>query len=245
MRSKGPSTARPLLLPRRNDQVIVCHELDLVFIKTKKVGGTSFEIALSRYCGPDCIITPISKVDEQTRSALKFRGPQNYKHKGFRRLLSPNGKVFTKHMRAAEARSKLPPEIRDGYRWITIVRSPYDRAVSRYFWAKTCNRDEGLDFEAFYQRFPERLTENLRIAPLHGEDKLDVYLRYEHLQDDLEAAGLGFVGDTQKNIRAKSGHRPKSGGTAQEIFAAYPGAVRQIQDLCREEIEMFGYEAPV
>jgi hypothetical protein len=41
----------------------ISHELKLIFIKTKKVGGRSFEIALSKYCGPGCVITPISLDD--------------------------------------------------------------------------------------------------------------------------------------------------------------------------------------
>ncbi len=39
--------------------MIICHPLKLIFIKTKKVGGTSFEVTLSSFCDDDSIITPI------------------------------------------------------------------------------------------------------------------------------------------------------------------------------------------
>jgi hypothetical protein len=58
--------------------MIVCHERKIIFVKTKKVGGTSFEIALSKFCGPNCIITPITPADEDLRKSLGFRGAQNY-----------------------------------------------------------------------------------------------------------------------------------------------------------------------
>lgn len=58
--------------------MIVCHERKIIFVKTKKVGGTSFEIALSKFCGPDCIITPITPADEELRKSLGFRSSQNY-----------------------------------------------------------------------------------------------------------------------------------------------------------------------
>jgi hypothetical protein len=55
------------------DAVIICHPLKLIFMKTKKVGGTSFEIALSSFCDDDSIITPISPADEQIRAGLGYR----------------------------------------------------------------------------------------------------------------------------------------------------------------------------
>ncbi len=38
-----------------------------VFIKGRKVAGTSTEMALAALCGPDDIITPISPIDERAR----------------------------------------------------------------------------------------------------------------------------------------------------------------------------------
>ena len=46
-----------------------------VFIKGKKVAGTSTEMALAQICGPDDIITPITPIDERAR--LPF-GARNY-----------------------------------------------------------------------------------------------------------------------------------------------------------------------
>lgn len=55
--------------------MIFLRDINVLFLKPRKVGGTSFEIALSRYAGGGDIITPISETDEITRRNLGYRGP--------------------------------------------------------------------------------------------------------------------------------------------------------------------------
>ncbi len=57
--------------------MIVSHKHQFVFLKTRKSAGTSAEIALSKHCGPDDIITPLSPEDEAMRRDLGYRGAQN------------------------------------------------------------------------------------------------------------------------------------------------------------------------
>ncbi len=58
--------------------MIVSHQHRFVFLKTRKTAGTSVEIALSKICGPDDIISRISPEDEELRAAAGGRGPQNH-----------------------------------------------------------------------------------------------------------------------------------------------------------------------
>src|SRR5688572_28246498 len=57
--------------------MIISHKHKFIFLKTNKTAGTSVEIALSKICGPDDIITPIVPEDEQVRTELGYRGPQH------------------------------------------------------------------------------------------------------------------------------------------------------------------------
>jgi hypothetical protein len=58
--------------------MIISHKYRTSFIKTAKTAGTSIEMALSRSCGPDDIITPLWKQDEVAKQAMGGRGPQHY-----------------------------------------------------------------------------------------------------------------------------------------------------------------------
>lgn len=49
-----------------------------VFVKGKKVAGTSVEVLLSAICGSEDIITPITPVDEKYRMKCGYRCAQNY-----------------------------------------------------------------------------------------------------------------------------------------------------------------------
>ncbi|MBV9787310.1 MAG: sulfotransferase family 2 domain-containing protein, partial [Chloroflexi bacterium] len=120
--------------------MIVSHKHRFIFLKTNKTAGTSVEIALSKFCGPDDIITAISVEDERTRRELGYRGQQNHTLSFPRHLFSSwkgwllaGGHLYN-HMSAREARSVLGKQIWDSYYKFCIERNPWDRVVSLYYW---------------------------------------------------------------------------------------------------------------
>ena len=208
--------------------MIICHPLRTIFIKTKKVGGTSFEIALSRFCGEDCVITPLVEADENLRARLGFRGAQNCAG-------------FTAHSTAAEVKAALDPALWQGYRKVTIWRDPFDAMISRYYWRGGARK--GVRFEEFVLRNRGPVSVNIDIAPLSGPARLDHYLRYESLADDMQAAGLGAVWEVMRGLDAKGGVRPPE-ATVAAVYAGAPEAARLVAELCAEEIAAFGYPVP-
>ena len=122
---------------------------NFLFLKGVKVAGTSVEIALSKLCGDQDIISPIANIDERTRVQLKIRHAQNYgpsrkEIKDFIQWLmdvptdqitsrqAPKG-IVNNHMplrRIYKTLGTLHPEIRDA-NIFAIVRSPYEQILSR------------------------------------------------------------------------------------------------------------------
>src|SRR5262245_64154360 len=54
-------------------ELILSEQFRFVFIKGKRVGGTSVEMALSTICGAHDIVTPIDPIDELERNRLGWR----------------------------------------------------------------------------------------------------------------------------------------------------------------------------
>lgn len=226
--------------------MIVCHPRKLIFIKTLKVGGTSLEMALSKYCGPDCVITPISKSDEAERESRGWGGAQNFEQTYWPEQDKKSDGKFFNHIPARKAKALIPNKVWRNYRKISIYRDPFDQAISRYFWQIHRHGEEavGDDFTAYVLANPRHLTSNARIAPLTGKAKLDHYLRYDRLEHDMAEIGLADVWDEMRNISAKSGLRPKRGTSVEEMYREHPKAADFIAELCADEIAHFGWTIP-
>ena len=71
------------------------------------------------------------------------------------------------------------------------------------------------------------------------------YLRYEHLEEDIQALDVGGLFERFSSIRTKADHRPKTGATAKELFAKHPRAVDIVAEECQDVINRFGYAKPL
>jgi len=60
----------------QDSAMILCHAHRFIFIKTTKTAGSSPEMTLTKYCGPDDIVTPMSPADERKRASLGYSGPR-------------------------------------------------------------------------------------------------------------------------------------------------------------------------
>jgi hypothetical protein len=242
--------------------MIVSHLRKFVFLKSRKTAGTSLEIALSRYCGPDDVLTPIN-TDEPLRLELTGKRPQHYARplaslsprQMYRHLVKGRKvEVFTEHMTAVAARQRLGPRIWDEYFKFTIVRNPFDRMLSRYFWSmqvRPGNRDVyGIEtLDQFLRYRPECVNENWLIYTQGDRLLVDDVVRFERLEDDLarisERIGLDHnLYEDMKPIRAKSDFRPANGGRQTERGMIGPAEAEIIRSLCAKEIETFNYSVP-
>ena len=183
--------------------MIVSHQHRLIFLKTRKTAGTSVEIALSRVCGPDDTITPLTEEDEELRRSVGGRGPQH--------TASPPLPVKPfNHMPARGVRQVVGPDVWSEYYRFAIERNPWDLVVSQYYWRYRA--EEAPPFEEFVRRpaVQKLADKNARIYRLRGEVAVDRVLRFESLDADLAAlwAERGLPGSPELP-HAKAYSRPE------------------------------------
>lgn len=133
--------------------MIISHKHKFIFIKTKKTAGTSIEIALSKICGKEDVISPITKEDENFRTKYANVSAQNYniplnqysKFDLFKSLITRKRKIYYNHMPCVEIKENITRDIWDNYFKFTIERNPFDKIVSLYYW-----RGGDKKFKSFY-----------------------------------------------------------------------------------------------
>ena len=214
--------------------MIVSHEHGFVFMKTRKTAGTSVEIALSRVCGPDDVITPVTADDEALRRSVGGRGPQHYE--------SPplDHKAFN-HMPVSMVRRMLGRRRFESYFSFAIERNPWDAVVSLYHWRYRDSETPG-DFTAFVESEAVEAfaAKNQRIYRLDGRVAVDRVLRYESLAPELAAvwSELGLPGSPDLP-HAKAGTRPR--GPSYRSY--YDDSSRdRVAELFAAPIADLGYE---
>ncbi|MGV8839224.1 MAG: sulfotransferase family 2 domain-containing protein [Bauldia sp.] len=230
--------------------MIVSHRYRFIFLKTMKTAGTSFEIALSSVCGPKDIITEITGNDEETRRQLGFRGAQNDRQPWLR--LTPRGLArailrrqrpvgLMNHEPAAKMKRVLPAEVWRDYYKFTIVRNPWDRMVSLYFYQTRAEKPRP-SFHDYLVGNPARVLDNWGIYTIGGKPVTDGVIRYEALPETIaeisRAAGIpASVLDVFRSQNAKAQHRDRS-------FRMAAGDADLIGLLAEPERLAFGYDAP-
>lgn len=178
--------------------MIISHKHKFIFTKPQKTAGTSVELLLSRICGNDDIITPFGyDPDPKVRQNNNAREPQNYyrkkpfKHWQIKEIyyfLFKNIDInnnYWEHLHADAIRQYVNDEIWNSYKKISIVRNPWDHAVSWFKWHEL----RGLGGYA-KGNFEKYLINNYKSTwPFYtvnnGIYDIDFMIRFENLEKDL------------------------------------------------------------
>ncbi len=229
--------------------MILSHEHRFIFLKTRKTAGTSIEIALSKFCGDKDIITRITKQDEVLRSQLGFRGPQNFLVRASKydildilRIVRDGRLRINNHDPASLLTKYIDKENFEEYHKFTVVRNPWDMAVSMYYWQVNGPSEEfskTMSFKDFINYCPRELLDNSLIYLIDGESIIDTFIKFENLANDWKAL-VNLIGLEELELpRAKSGTRKDK----RHYSMIYDDEdVEFIRSLCSWEIENSGYE---
>ena len=224
--------------------MIISHTHKYIFIKSRKTAGTSVEVALSKHCTDNDVVTPL----EDYWFNRDERG--EWLHS------SMNAEGFFQHEPADEVKRKVPPEIWNGYFKFSITRNPWDRVVSDFSWEarnKPALRpgprwynplgipsDEFRETTRLFDQFiAGDWTTNDRFYLLGDTLCVDFVIRYERLSDDLGEVcrRVGLPGIELPHL--KSGIR--AGGRAYVDY--YDERTKAVVAKRHEnDIRLFGYE---
>ena len=226
--------------------MIISHKYRYIFIKNRKVAGTSVEIYLNQYKNKEDVFTPITAYHDnhspQNYSGTfnLFRELTNTRLKYARTSISDyrKQKKFWNHMPGLLIKSRIDPEIWDSYYKFTIERNPWDKIISHYHWIARNKSGEFtlMDYleNKFYPKDFDKYTD------LNGSIIIDKVLRYENLDDELKTIlhKLGIPFNGKLNIYAKSEYRED-----RSYHKFYDDMTRKIvADIFKEEIKEFNYK---
>ncbi len=225
--------------------MIISHRHKFIFIKLRKTAGTSLEIALSAICGPEDIITPISKDDEKIRAELGFPGPQNvfiptriYSLADWsRKLLKGKRKVFYNHMPAREIKSSVSSGIWNSYYKFCLERNPWDKIISHYY-----HRSRTQEFESVMDYLLNNHRDEIQGFDMYSINEkvvADKVFRYEEMDSALKELSdkLG-TRITMPEYHAKSQFRPDSRHYRDILTEQEAGFIK---NRFSREIELMGY----
>lgn len=253
--------------------MILSHRHRLFVLHCRKAAGSSICVSLARLLGPadlqiSAIVDTLSAGIPLTRRVWREAWRHNPVSLTLAAGLGPRmgGRAVARaidhayrpllgrkppHAPAARLAAAFPREWRD-YRKLAVVRNPWDKTVSDYFWRIQRLRHPP-SFAAYVQALaaaddlggvvPLAFHDNWPMFTIDEQVVADHVVRFESLQGDLAAALLRLGLDWDGWLpRSKGGHRTAAGGGTPGYRSHYtPELERVVGRLYRKEIEHFNY----
>jgi hypothetical protein len=226
--------------------VIISHEHQFIFVKTRKTAGTSVEVFLEGIAGDDAIVTPIwpEVQGHAPKNYMTLDNPVRARALRMRqRHLTGNNRerpAYFNHIAARNIRKRLGRRRWNAYYKFAFERNPWDKVVSEYFWrVGNGHTDGGFHHYVLSADLPSDFDK----YSLEGQNvAVDFVGRFESLEYDLRTVltHLAISADVSLT-REKGNYRPPEAHST-ALFDAEMSA--RVERVFAREIRTFGYTCP-
>jgi hypothetical protein len=143
------------------------------------------------------------------------------------------------HMTPHEILEQYDNTMFNKYFKFSIVRNPFDKMVSHYFWQQHIEPNRFNSFEEFMNfMYQNKAISSWRFFSINGQFILNGIATFENLQNDLKNCTIDIPIDIS-NIFEKSNIRPAN-IEYQEMYTRV--TKKMVEDQCANEIAMFDYK---
>jgi hypothetical protein len=213
--------------------MIISRSRRFIFAHAPKTGGTAFALAYEARAARDDIL--IGDTPKARKRSGRWKG------------VKTAGRVW-KHATLADVLGLVTAEEIEDFQTVTLVRNPWDRAVSYYHWLRAqgfahpaVGLAKALDFSGFLNH-PQTIAA-FRLWPYgayvrrpDGTEKSSLFIRLEAFADDAAPlfAHLGFA------LALPRVNESARGRDWRPYYSDQDAAL--VADLCGEDIVRFGYD---
>lgn len=207
--------------------VLVSHKYKFIYIKNKKVAGSSVESFFGKYC-----IDPKKNYHYNDDISEHI---DEYGIIGSRRTGGKFTDKWKNHKDAKSIRRDLGKEKFDQYLKFCVVRNPYDKMVSWYY-----NEQSTLPFKEFAKRTH---INNLNIHSIDGKSVCDYFIRYEYLEEDIKSLCQMLKLDSY-DLSLLPKHKSTQRKNKTHWSHYYDDETKKIvYNKHKKEFELFGYDS--
>lgn len=209
--------------------VLVSHKYKFIYIKNGKVAGSSVESFFGRYCldpkknyNYDDVIS--EHIDDYGIIGSRMSGVNKRSDK------------WISHKNAKSIKRDLGEKIFNEYLKFCVIRNPYDKMVSLYFWK---NKDKNISFKQFAFK---NSCNNLNKHCIDSKSVCNYFIRFEHLEEDIKTL-CEKLEIKSYDLSLLPKHKSMYRVNKQHWSHYYDEETKKIvYNNHKEEFELFGYD---
>ena len=223
--------------------MLISHRKKFIYLKTVKTAGTSVEVYFEPWALPE---------DQETDALTKTR--QEF----LKASVTPAGiigrrggkadidEVWFNHKRGRHIKQLIGDEIWNSYFKFCVIRNPYDRAVSMFYYAnakKDLTTKSIAELQDLFTHFvATELKSDKKIWTIKDQPCYDKIIRYEHLLNDMEEICniLDIPWDPNRLGNFKGDIRPKNMYT--QLYTAEAKSL--VENIHEFEFKLFDFNYP-